>query len=132
MPESPLDMIDRLTAIVPGVDCHVWLGSHSRDYAKMRWTENNKRQNARVIRMLCEAGDLEVDHLCHNRWCVNPSHLEAVTHRENIRRQRIFAVSNRQFCKKHPTEKLRLNGKVRICRICKTEYQRRYRNGAES
>lgn len=30
---------------------------------------------------------LEVDHLCGNRGCVNPSHLEAVTHLVNVRRQ---------------------------------------------
>jgi hypothetical protein len=29
---------------------------------------------------------LELDHLCKNLWCVNPGHLEPVTHTENIRR----------------------------------------------
>jgi hypothetical protein len=30
---------------------------------------------------------LEVDHLCHNKLCVNPSHLVAVTHQENCKRR---------------------------------------------
>jgi hypothetical protein len=29
---------------------------------------------------------LEIDHLCRVRHCVNPDHLEAVTHVENMRR----------------------------------------------
>ena len=29
---------------------------------------------------------LETDHLCQNKLCVNPSHLELVTHAENMRR----------------------------------------------
>ena len=29
---------------------------------------------------------LELDHLCRNRWCRNPAHLEAVTHIVNSRR----------------------------------------------
>ena len=29
---------------------------------------------------------LEIDHLCRVRNCVNPAHLEPVTHAENIRR----------------------------------------------
>lgn len=28
----------------------------------------------------------EVDHLCRNRWCVNPSHLDVVTHQTNVLR----------------------------------------------
>jgi hypothetical protein len=30
--------------------------------------------------------DLDLDHLCRNRLCVNPAHLEPVTNEENIRR----------------------------------------------
>jgi len=29
---------------------------------------------------------LELDHLCRNKACVNPDHLEPVTHQENVKR----------------------------------------------
>ncbi|HVF79289.1 MAG TPA: HNH endonuclease signature motif containing protein [Solirubrobacteraceae bacterium] len=36
---------------------------------------------------------LELDHLCHNVDCVNPSHLEPVTHLENVRRSRSMRLT---------------------------------------
>lgn len=43
----------------------------------------------------------EVDHLCRNPLCVNPAHLEAVTHSENLRRKTLtdaehFALAHRR------------------------------------
>lgn len=35
---------------------------------------------------------LELDHLCRNRSCVNPAHLEPVTHAENVRRGALTKV----------------------------------------
>lgn len=33
-------------------------------------------------------GDLTIDHLCSNKACVNPAHMEPVTNAENVRRSR--------------------------------------------
>lgn len=38
---------------------------------------------------------MELDHLCFNRVCINTSHLEPVTHQENMKR----SVENQTHCK---------------------------------
>lgn len=40
---------------------------------------------------------MELDHLCRNRRCVNPDHLEPVTHRENVLRGDLVAATKKRF-----------------------------------
>ncbi len=72
---------------------------------------------------------LELDHLCRNRNCINPFHLEIVTHQENMRRGHFVGTGlhNRiktHCLKGHPynIENTYINpaGK-RNCRICLKE-----------
>ncbi len=77
---------------------------------------------------------LEIDHLCRNRQCVNPNHLEPVTHIENLRRgEHGGGMKKQTHCKKgHPLkgENLLVNPQGRRrCRKCRKEYDKnRYKN----
>lgn len=75
---------------------------------------------------------LEIDHLCRVRNCVNPAHLEAVTHAENIRRgtQGEWSKAKTHCPSDHPYNAANtvLNSRgTRVCRICRSATMRRYR-----
>lgn len=40
---------------------------------------------------------LQIDHLCRNKICVNPAHLEPVTHRENLMRGKGAKLTDEQI-----------------------------------
>ena len=66
---------------------------------------------------------MELDHLCRNTRCVNPDHLEPVTHRENLLRGRTVAGVNsrKTHCvhgHKYTLENTRLIPKGKRCREC--------------
>lgn len=65
---------------------------------------------------------LELDHVCRNRSCINPDHLEPVTHKLNMERSstavkthckngHLFSPDNIYWCQ-------RKYGFQRACRIC--------------
>ena len=64
---------------------------------------------------------LQIDHLCRNRKCINPSHLEQVTQAENIRRGerslKTHCPKGHQYTKDNLSE-----GRGKRCLTCHREY----------
>ncbi len=70
--------------------CWIWTGyidswGYGRFWVKARNTQLAYRIAYELVRGPIPYG-LELDHLCRNKACVNPDHLEAVTHSVNMLR----------------------------------------------
>ena len=71
--------------------CWVWTaGLNTHGYGQFRLGDGQCSRGSHRIAYTALVGSvaegLQLDHLCRIRNCVNPSHLEQVTHRENLRR----------------------------------------------
>lgn len=80
------DMVRRTT--LNGDGCMEWVGRTSYGYGRV-WYGGSGKQAHRVSYELAVGkirDGLVIDHLCRNKACINPWHLEATTQAINVRR----------------------------------------------
>lgn len=119
--------------------CWPWLAAPANKYGQF-WVQRQRPVAHRVSYQLFIGpipDGLELDHLCRNTMCVNPSHLEPVDTRENQRRGIGFVATN--IVKTHclyghlfdeKNTRLLSGGRKRQCKQCRKETALRtyYRN----
>jgi len=132
---QPRSIVDRfMQKVIVTPDCWAWSGGlSSQGYARL-----GRGMYAHRISYEIYVGPIpdgtELDHLCRNRGCVNPDHLEAVSHRENVRR----GIAGQQGREKthcpqgHPydlqnTYRRPDRPNTRDCRTCMSERVRKHR-----
>lgn len=108
--------------------CWLWTASTNKGYGSFSLRSNTVLAHRLSFLMLNGSIDDNrvLDHLCRNTLCVNPDHLEPVTHKENMERGILSLTSSvHESIKTHcprghslETRNIRVGGKKRGWRQC--------------
>ena len=123
----PRKCIPRIAAKIDSTaDCWLWTASKKLNgYGQYNTGGRNWNAHRLVYLLSGRSVDygIELDHLCNVRECVNPHHLEPVSHAVNVRRaaDRVTACVRGH---EYTTRNTYLWGGMRHCRACRAERNR--------
>lgn len=113
----------------PEGGCWIWLGGQRKDGRYGLYRGRHAHRGVYELLVGPVPAGLELDHLCRNGLCVNPAHLEPVTHQVNVRRGIGPTAKNarKTACAQgHPYDKVERYG-GRRCRECQRIYLREWK-----
>lgn len=119
--------------MIPFHECWEWTGPRNGQYGQLSYENGNIRAHRAAYELFVGPipDGLSLDHLCRNTMCVNPSHLEPVTHRENVLRGISVIADNARKTHCPLGHELTFGCDGRTCYICKKQralfYKRRLR-----
>lgn len=120
-----IDRLDKKIRVTP--TCWFWTGSTATNgYGNVYMTGKMRLAHRAIYELLVEPipVGLVLDHLCRNRSCVNPDHLEPVTRSENAKRSPEagrFYRERTECLRGHPFDEqntYRTKDGKRHCRAC--------------
>lgn len=118
-----MSLLDGRYDVDPNTGCHVWRGSRNGNgYGKLRVGRKQMYAHRVAFEEACRplAPGETIDHLCRNRSCCNPTHLEAVSLRENIARRPPNLATRCSRGHEMSGENLHVDGAGRRrCRACR-------------